>query len=46
VAAYLADTVSLLDHALQMGCTTTGELDITVLRSRLAKLRTLGAART
>jgi integrase/recombinase XerC len=46
VRAYVADTVSLLDHAVRMGCTTVGELDITVLRSWLAKLRTLGAART
>ncbi|MGI5213687.1 tyrosine recombinase XerC [Plantactinospora sp. CA-290183] len=45
VRAYVADTVSLLDHAGRMGCTTLAELDITVLRSWLAKLRTLGAAR-
>ncbi|WP_212816377.1 tyrosine recombinase XerC [Polymorphospora rubra] len=46
VRAYVADVVSLLDHAGAMGCTTPGELDIAVLRSWLAKLRTLGAARS
>ncbi|WP_422770847.1 tyrosine recombinase XerC [Plantactinospora sp. WMMC1484] len=45
VRAYVADVVSLLDHATRMGCTGPGDLDITVLRSWLAKLRTLGAAR-
>ncbi|GAB3972068.1 tyrosine recombinase XerC [Plantactinospora veratri] len=45
VRAYVADVVSLLDHAGRMGCTEPRELDITVLRSWLAKLRTLGAAR-
>lgn len=46
VRAYLADMVSLLDHAVRMHCTSPAELDITVLRSWLARLRTLGAART
>lgn len=46
VRAYVGDIVSLLDHAARMGCTTPAELDITVLRSWLARLRTLGAART
>jgi integrase/recombinase XerC len=46
VRAYVADIVSLLDHAVRMGRTTPGELDIGVLRSWLARLRTLGAART
>ncbi|MEV0728967.1 tyrosine recombinase XerC [Polymorphospora sp. NPDC050346] len=46
VRAYVADVVSLLDHASAMGCTAPGELDIAVLRSWLAKLRTLGAARS
>lgn len=45
VRAYLTDVVSLLDHASRMGCATPGDLDITVLRSWLAKLRTVGAAR-
>jgi integrase/recombinase XerC len=45
VRAYVADVVSLLDHAGRMGCTEPRDLDITVLRSWLAKLRTLGAAR-
>lgn len=46
VRAYVGDVVSLLDHAVRMGCTVPGELDITVLRSWLAKQRTLGSART
>lgn len=46
VRAYVADTVSLLDHATRMRCTSVADLDITVLRSWLARLRTLGAART
>ncbi|MFI6760613.1 tyrosine recombinase XerC [Micromonospora sp. NPDC050417] len=46
VRAYVADLVSLLDHAVRMGCGTPGELDLVVLRSWLAKQRTLGAART
>ncbi|HEX5598756.1 MAG TPA: tyrosine recombinase XerC [Micromonosporaceae bacterium] len=46
VRAYVADIVSLLDHACRMGCAVPVELDIAVLRSWLAKLRTLGAARS
>ncbi|MEU5939291.1 tyrosine recombinase XerC [Micromonospora sp. NPDC047548] len=46
VRAYVADLVSLLDHAVRMGCSQPAELDLTVLRSWLAKQRTLGAART
>lgn len=46
VRAYVADIVSLLDHATRMGYPEPGGLDITVLRSWLAKLRTFGAART
>jgi len=46
VRAYVGDVVSLLDHAVRMGHHTPGDLDITVLRSWLAKLRALGAART
>jgi integrase/recombinase XerC len=46
VRAYVADTVSLLDHASRMGATEVGELDLAALRSWLAKLRTLGSART
>lgn len=46
VRAYVGDVVSLLDHAALMGCATPGDIDIAVLRSWLAKLRTLGAART
>lgn len=46
VRAYVADLVSMLDHATRMGCTTPGDLDLAVLRSWLAKQRTMGAART
>jgi integrase/recombinase XerC len=46
VRAYVGDVVSLLDHAARMGAGSAGELDITILRSWLAKLRTFGAART
>ncbi|HEX6970347.1 MAG TPA: tyrosine recombinase XerC [Micromonosporaceae bacterium] len=46
VRAYVADIVSLLDHAARMGRATLGDLDLGVLRSWLARLRTLGAARS
>ncbi|GAA4562427.1 tyrosine recombinase XerC [Micromonospora coerulea] len=46
VRAYVTDLVSLLDHAVRMGCADLAELDLTVLRSWLAKQRTMGAART
>jgi integrase/recombinase XerC len=46
VRAYVGDVVSLLDHATRMGCGIPPELDLTVLRSWLARLRTTGAART
>lgn len=46
VRAYAADAVSLLDHAVRMGCAAPAEIDIAVLRSWLARLRTMGAART
>src|SRR6266496_4389055 len=46
VRAYLSDVVSLLDHAVRMGARTPDGVDLTVLRSWLARLRTTGAART
>ncbi|TNH23305.1 tyrosine recombinase XerC [Micromonospora orduensis] len=46
VRAYVTDVVSLLDHAVRMGCVELGELDLSVLRSWLARQRTTGAART
>jgi integrase/recombinase XerC len=46
VRAYVADTVSLLDHAARMGVPDPAGLTVTALRSWLARLRTLGAART
>ncbi|MGW4497281.1 tyrosine recombinase XerC [Micromonospora sp. NPDC004336] len=46
VRAYVGDVVALLDHARRMGCAELAELDLTVLRSWLAKQRTTGAART
>lgn len=45
VRAYVADVVSLLDHATRMGVRTPAGLDLTVLRSWLARQRTVGAAR-
>lgn len=46
VRAYVGDLVSLLDHAVRMGCSQPSELDLAVLRSWLARQRTVGAART
>jgi integrase/recombinase XerC len=46
VRAYVGDVVSLLDHAVRMGCTGPADLELTVLRSWLARLRTTGAARS
>jgi len=46
VRAYVGDVVSLLDHAVRMGHPTPATIDVTVLRSWLARLRTMGAART
>jgi integrase/recombinase XerC len=46
VRAYVADVVSLLDHAVRMGGHTPADVDLTVLRSWLARLRTAGAARS
>src|SRR5690606_22820803 len=45
VRAYVADVVSMLDHAVRMGRTSLAELDLAVLRSWLARLRSTGAAR-
>ena len=46
VRAYAGDVALLLDHAARMGVTEPGELDLAVLRSWLARLRSTGAART
>jgi integrase/recombinase XerC len=46
VRAYVGDVVSLLDHAARMGCAAPDDLDLSVLRSWLARLRTTGAARS
>lgn len=46
VRAYVADVVSLLDHATRMGVGEPVGLELSVLRSWLARLRTAGAART
>jgi integrase/recombinase XerC len=45
VRAYDGDVASLLDHAARMGVTSPAELDLVVLRSWLARLRTGGASR-
>ncbi|MFI6266026.1 tyrosine recombinase XerC [Micromonospora sp. NPDC051006] len=46
VRAYVTDLVSLLDHATRMGCADVAGVDLTVLRSWLARQRTSGAARS
>ncbi len=46
VRAYVADLVSLLDHARRSGCAEVAELSLDTIRSWLAKQRTTGAART
>ncbi|MFG1883209.1 tyrosine recombinase XerC [Micromonospora sp. NPDC049102] len=46
VRAYVTDVVALLDHAVRMGCRELCEVDLSVLRSWLARQRTIGAART
>jgi integrase/recombinase XerC len=46
VRAYVADVVSLLDHAGRMGIARPSGLTIGVLRGWLARLRSTGAART
>ncbi len=46
VRGYVSDVVSLLDHAARMGGATPANLDLRVLRSWLARLRSTGAART
>lgn len=45
VRAYVADLVSLFDHARRMGCAEVAEVDLAELRSWLATQRTMGAAR-
>jgi integrase/recombinase XerC len=46
VRAYVGDVVSLLDHAARMGVAEPAGLELTVLRSWLARLRTTGVARS
>ncbi len=46
VRAYRTDVVGLLDHAARMGGHDLGRLDVQVLRSWLARLRSTGAARS
>ena len=46
VRAYVGDVVSLLDHASRMDCVTPDDIDLAVLRSWLARLRSDGAARS
>lgn len=45
VRAYLVDVIGLLDHAGRLGVSRPPELDLTVLRSWLARRRSTGAAR-
>ncbi len=46
VRAYLADVISLLDHARKLNKTELADLDLPTLRSWLAKIATTGGART
>lgn len=46
VRAYLVDVVGLLDHANRLGHRELRGLDLSVLRSWLARLRSTGAARS
>lgn len=46
VRAYGGDVASLLDHATRLGHTELADLDLAVLRSWLARLRSQGAARS
>jgi len=46
VRAYCGDVALLLEHAARLGLTSPAELDLGVLRSWLARLRSSGVART
>jgi integrase/recombinase XerC len=46
VRAYTGDVAALLEHAARLGVREPAELDLTALRSWLARSRTTGAART
>jgi len=46
VRAYSSDIAALLEHAARRGVTSPAELDLAVLRSWLARLRSSGAARS
>ena len=46
VRAYTADVAALLEHAARLGATEPAEVDLTALRSWLARSRSSGAART
>lgn len=46
VRAYASDLLALFEHARRMGCTSVPEIDISVLRSWLARQRTAGSARS
>ena len=46
VRAYLGDLTDLLDHAARLGHQSVSTLDVRTLRSWLARLQTLGKART
>jgi integrase/recombinase XerC len=46
VRAYVGDVGSLLDHAVRLGVTAPEEVDLAVLRSWLARLRSTGASRS
>lgn len=46
VRAYVGDVMSLLEHARRMGATELAEVEVRVLRSWLARLRSTGRSRS
>ncbi len=46
VRAYVADLVSMLDHAARLGARSPRDIDLRLLRSWLARLRSTGSARS
>lgn len=44
VRAYIGDLLSLYDHAVRLGRPALAQLDISVIRSWLARMRTIGCA--
>lgn len=45
IRAYVGDVVGMLDHAVRMGVTDPADIELGTLRSWLARMRTVGAAK-